>query len=341
VYRSILAPSAVLLSLLALLGLAYHGPPSQTSGSNTASVTTAYDEQILLSFKQSFTSLSYNVSAVEQCGSEGGGPAYLLNGLSDSGYWYQVALSWKWGYPSIPRFGFNAIYAVFAPNGTEVFLSGQRRTVLDAIEVNGGDSVLLSLSFSNGNVTMYAHDWETGSSAKEEYSGAGATRFIGTPNQPLNANGFFTGLMTEQYHSNPYYGGEQRVSYSGSTNLLFSAWAQIDEFEYPSHSSHFRNQSSIVYNNPFQFQNFASDGAFETSNASEFITGQLNGGPTCAPLQWLNYWYPWVSYWYLIPIVAGIIISISVGVWRARRRRPSTRNTFAVSEEPHLGTSIH
>ena len=56
-----------------------------------------YDEQVGETFTQSFTSMAY-VTAVAQVNSDGIGPAYLLNGLSDKGYWYQVGLSYNWAH---------------------------------------------------------------------------------------------------------------------------------------------------------------------------------------------------------------------------------------------------
>ncbi len=57
----------------------------------------------------SYSQLEFNVTAVAQCDTNGYGPAYLLNGLSNTGYWYQVGINWDWplqtgGY--IPGFGF-------------------------------------------------------------------------------------------------------------------------------------------------------------------------------------------------------------------------------------------
>src|SRR5256712_6602493 len=52
----------------------------------------SYDQQVLLIFAQNFSSLSYNVTAVPQADSHGFGPAYFLNGHSDTGYCDQVGL---------------------------------------------------------------------------------------------------------------------------------------------------------------------------------------------------------------------------------------------------------
>src|SRR6267378_2934511 len=111
-----------------------------------------YDEQLSLSFVESFTDLAVNVAAVQQCGSDGLGPAYLLNGLSDSGYWYQVGLAYNWPLASGTSYssGFHFIWEVFYPNGST------SNPVLSRIpdNVNQGDIVRLSLSFSGGSVFM-------------------------------------------------------------------------------------------------------------------------------------------------------------------------------------------
>lgn len=58
--------------------------------------TAVYDEQIGATFTQNFTSLAFNVTAVEQTDPvSNDGPAYLLNGLASSGFWYQVGVSWN------------------------------------------------------------------------------------------------------------------------------------------------------------------------------------------------------------------------------------------------------
>ena len=79
--------------------------------------------------------------------------------------------------------------------------------------VNQGDTILLTLSFANGNVVMEGTDQNTGAQAQKTYSAVGATSFIGNLSATANSNGFFTGLMTEWYHSSPYYGDEQKVTY--------------------------------------------------------------------------------------------------------------------------------
>ena len=246
--------------------------PSGSSGQ------TLYDEQLALSFAQSFHELSFNVTAVEQCGTEGIGIGYLVNGLSDMGNWYQVGLSWRWPiltkssvYPTLS--GFDAIYEVFSSNGSSLHIDG-RRPMLRSISVNPGDFVFLRLGFSSSNITMYVHDWNTNASSQTSYDAFGARDFVPTGNYPTNHNGFFTGLMTEQYHNGLYYGDERQATYSESGFGVSSAWMWIDEFHVPySQYTEFYQYSLANYTNNARLVNFTSTGAFESSNAHEFITG--------------------------------------------------------------------
>src|SRR5439155_18815347 len=81
-----------------------------------------YDEQLGTTFTQSFASITYNVTAVAQSDTNGYGPAYLLNGLGSTGYWYQVGISYDWPFTAggyNPGFGMN--YEVFDSQGASVF----------------------------------------------------------------------------------------------------------------------------------------------------------------------------------------------------------------------------
>ena len=260
---------------------ATHLPPSAPS---LASSPAVYDEQLGLTFTQSFTSMDYNVTAVEQQDSSSGyGPAYLLNGLSNNGYWYQVGLTWNWcgpvsgtctGYTA----GFNMVYEVFNPSGNSIFPADGGGFLRYSGTVNQGDEVILNLYFSGGNVIMLSRDTNTGASASISYSAEGATTFVGLDSYS-NSNGFFTGLMTEQYHPNPYYGGGQEVNYTDNAFPLTSGLMWIDEYA-PSNLSwngaFFQGSPITQYSpNPKQLQTFSSNGATEYSDGYTFITGDI------------------------------------------------------------------
>ena len=77
---------------------------------------------------------------------------------------------------------------------------------------------------------MYARDWNTSSYAIQGFDAMNASYFQGTPYAPSDANGFFTGPMTEWYHGDPSYRDSSQVTYT--TNLaVSSAWMWMDQFD--------------------------------------------------------------------------------------------------------------
>ena len=259
----------------------FHAASANLSGnaSVAASTSAAIDEQIGMTFTQSFSSLTYNVTAVAQQESDNYGPAYLLNGLTNSGYWYQIGLSWNWaeqggGYDA----GFHVNYNVFNNKGAVVLPSnGAGGLINPSGTINQGDNVGLSLSFSGSNVLMSLKDWNTGATGQVTYSSQSATQFIGL-STPANSNGFFSGLMTEQYHNNPYTGSEQKVQYTNTVTALSSAVLWIDEYNVNTLQVQFGNDSGVISftSNPTQFQSYSLDGAYAAANANNFITGSVN-----------------------------------------------------------------
>lgn len=259
-------------------GLAREAAPFHPAGllpAASSDSTTLYDEQLGLTFTQDFTSLSYSVNAVEQSDpASGTGPAYLVNGLANNSYWFQVGLSYDW----VPGYGFRMNYEVFNSSGSSIFPTGGGAGLLSfSGTVNEGDLVNLQLYFSGGSVVMAAQDQNTGASASESYSAGGSTYFQGNQFSPGNSQGFFTGLMTEWYHDSAYYGGEERVVYSQSVALT-SGWMWIDEYEVPGKTDVFSACANYClyptsWSNPTQLQSFSSNGATEYSDAYEFQTG--------------------------------------------------------------------
>lgn len=237
-----------------------------------------YDEQLGASFTQDFLSLAYNVTAVAQTDVDGYGPAYLLNGLTPEGFWYQAGISYHWpdsngGYD--PTFGFS--YEVYGANGKTIYPSGGGAGLGNfSGVVRSGDSVLLSLTFVGSTVVMQAKDWGTGASASASYSNEGSSIFVGDASSPTNGDGFFTGLMTEWYHVEAYYGNEEQVTYSNDAVALTSAWMWIDEFQ--GHSTaptlfDSQTQAPVTIASSGQVYPFSADGATMYVSAYKFVTG--------------------------------------------------------------------
>lgn len=242
---------------------------------NSSFPTTAgkatYDQQLAMIFAQNFNALNYNVTAMPQTDSSGYGPAYLLNGLSDTGYWYQVGLAYNWplasgnGYDS----GFHFIWEVFTPNGTT------RNPVLSKVpdNVNPGDTVGLRLSFSGGSdmVTTYAVDYNTGAYSSNSYTAGGGTIFVGSSGASSTRTP--TSLMTEWYHPSPSETSMKQVTYSSNFQVS-KAWICIGEYVPP-------NPNSLVYSQctgsaltlTSQLQNYSYHGLITYASQYEFQTG--------------------------------------------------------------------
>ena len=170
--------------------------------------------------------------------------------------------------------GFYLIYETFDPSGNSIFPAANGGGIMAySGPVNQGDIVLLNLYFSDGLVNMYSIDWNTTATAYQSFSDEGATEFLGSSNTS-DSNGFFTGLMTEQYHAYPYYGSESKVSLVILILQFHLRSSWIDEWNPTNNQSVFRASSGeITYSNPNLLQSFSSNGATETSNSYDFITG--------------------------------------------------------------------
>jgi hypothetical protein len=247
-----------------------HHPPLNTN----------YDEQVGITFTQNFTSLEYNVTAVEQIDPTlGTGPGYRLRARSNLGYWYQVGVSWDWS----PGIGFAMSYEVFDSVGNSIFpTDGGGGLLAFSGPVNAGDNVNLHLYFSSGQVVMVAEDVETGANAQVTYTAVGGTEFVGQPNGDATSIGFFTGLMSEWYHGEPYYANLQEVNYTSDVPIS-SAWMWMDEFNANNGQLVFASNATALSTfsaNPTQLQEFSYGSITEYADALEFITGAPSNSTT-------------------------------------------------------------
>lgn len=262
------------------LGPARPGLPRSLAGVPAQAAPPVYDEQIGATFTEDFTSLAYNVTAVAQADADGYGPGYLLNGLTYAGYWYQVGISYHWPDSSgshFPGFGFN--YQVYGPSGKPVYpANGGAGEAPFLGVVNPNDIVLLSLTFTPSTVQMRARDWNTGAIAQASYSNQGSAVFAGDPSSGTNFNGYFSGIMTEWYHSSLYTSNVEQVTYTNDNVALASAWMWIDQFKSgAANPLIFLNQTKnpVVFANEHQLYSFSAGGATSYMSAHQFITGEL------------------------------------------------------------------
>jgi hypothetical protein len=247
----------------------------------------SYDEQLWLGFQQNFTSsMSYNVTLRAQNDTVGFGPVFLLNGLTDAGYWYQVGVGWNFASGSGPGYdqGFSFLYEVWNSSTASPVFPGTSGAVPKGFSADDGDAVLLSLEITTaGQVSMTAFDWNTSAKATASYGGFGASQFLGFKDK---TSSFPTSLLTEWYHALPYSCLAERVVYSNTSVALGSAWLRIDEWNLTGVSSPQRFNASdsgqcCVFSSAEQGVGFQQQGAFQAvatngttiyANAHEFVT---------------------------------------------------------------------
>ncbi len=171
-----------------------------STSSNISIVPHPYDLQMGLSIVNNNNFLAYNVTAVKQTDQYGVGPTYLLNGFTDSGYWYQLGVGWNWpttqgGHLS----GFVVGYEVWHAGKSVYPLNGSGIANFSG-PIMPNDTILLKLSILNNTVVMQAKDWNTGANATVTYPAYGATIFQGSgDSSPNGAPIDFSGPMTEGY----------------------------------------------------------------------------------------------------------------------------------------------
>ena len=167
--------------------------------------------------------------------------------------------------------GFYFAYQVFAPNGTPIFPSGGGGLSSFNSTVNPADFIIVSLSFSGQNVIMSAWDSNNSAYASQAYSAENAAYFEGLANATW-ANEMFSGLMTEWYHSAPYFGREAQVTYYNSGQLS-SAGMWMHEAAPGWNGNWTAYTGPFQYSNPNQLLEATYNNATEYSNAYAYISG--------------------------------------------------------------------
>ena len=158
-----------------------------------------YDYQSSEIFLGNFTSLNYNVTVLNQSDAFGKGPAYLLNGVTNKGYWYQVGIGYNWSkYGTVHGVGFSRLTYLEFITSTNAVSTGNT--------IYSGDKILLSMYFEDNNVILTTYDWNTLAYNETTFPAFNATYFVGGPyingsnNGTSDKSGHFTGLMTEWWH---------------------------------------------------------------------------------------------------------------------------------------------
>ena len=208
----------------------------------------SFDEQIAVSFQNyEYSALSFNVTVTQQVDQNGLGPAYLLNGMTSSGYWYQVGISYHWSVTLNNKTYYHNEYMgameIFAPNGTSIFLRGH--PYMFPLDIHAKDIVNLYMYIQNGTVYMGIYDFNTHAGKNITYSSFGSQYFV-CSNGPVSSQGFFTGIMTEFRHIHPYYANESKVVYTAVGGTIPYVCIAIDEWNTTPSQPLFSQTSSVI-----------------------------------------------------------------------------------------------
>ena len=188
-----------------------------------------FDEQIALELPVHTSELVTTVSPTWAEDAAGYGPAFLLNGLTDSGYWYQTGITFDWkeanGHVNGPAF----TYAVFGPGDVPVVAE------LVRVQTFSNDAIQLALRIQFGQVFLSMTDERTCAVEVATYPADGARSFVGSPTV-TNPSGFFSGLLTEWWHTRFYEGPGGTAVYSIPATSADQVTAGIDEAVPPGYS---------------------------------------------------------------------------------------------------------
>jgi hypothetical protein len=245
-----------------------------------------YDEQFWMGFQQNFTSsISYNVTALAQNDSFGYGPVYLLNGLTDKAYWYQVGVAWNFptGIGDQLNAGFRFLYQVWEVDARASVYPPAKGTVPQSFGAKDGDKLLLSLTINGTRVVMQVIDWNNGARAEATYNSFGASQFMGFKDL---VSPFPTSLLTEWYHVLPYFCGDRPVVFSNTQYSMPSAWMHIDEWNLTGVPTSQRfnatdtgqccvmqtGYTGFAFDDPAAYLPLGTNGTMIYANANEFLT---------------------------------------------------------------------
>ncbi len=198
-------------------------------------------EQVMGSLTANSKELDYTLIARSQRDSSGYGIAYLLNGLSNKGYWFQVGISYdpagmdSKGPLYIP--GFQVVFNIYGPQKNPITIDSNVAGMLNfKNKIADGDKVELKLYFKEGYVVMRVRDLRTNAIATIGYDAKGADIFDGTQLRS-NKEGFFSGPMVERHtaisratNSLPKLDALLRVDFTPKNKSDTPMWVSTDMY---------------------------------------------------------------------------------------------------------------
>lgn len=249
-----------------------HGFCSNPNGMQDLQIVAApppkWTEQASLTIDVNSSRLTTTVLVSSSQDSEGYGPAYLLNGVSDAGYWYQLGLAFHWGAGNGYATGAQLLTAVFSPNNPYVPVYQWDQ----GVDVRSGDQVTLSMTVLPDCMSLALTDSSTHVGLVENYSLEGSDHFSSAQPQSTPI-GFFCGLMTEWWHVDPYYGPTGYAEYSlPQRSGNFAGLGVQERIPVAGGALLFSNATRVNLGLPTTWT-FSAHNVTESLNQTEFVTG--------------------------------------------------------------------
>ncbi|MDE1871574.1 MAG: hypothetical protein KGI06_05045 [Candidatus Micrarchaeota archaeon] len=227
---------------------------------------TLYNLMIGETFRHDSASIERIVHAVPQL-MDHGGPAYLINGLTDSGWWYQFGIEYKW--PSTnerKKFYFtyeiwdskdskcnnsvadvSIIYPMKFPDSKNAGTNPMLYRETNSLRIKSGDWVKLGMRIQNGMIIMSGKDTRNGTTMEIGFK-ANGSKFVGTRGDDSEIAGCFSGLLTELYTYSNIPPKEKEVEYIstyGEKNRSPIVWCTFDRLVKDRFDNEYDKEKSI------------------------------------------------------------------------------------------------
>ena len=153
-----------------------------------------YDQQEIIIFKAKAHEITTYVMPQNQYQSKNVCTMYLLNGMTNTGWWYQVGLEHNIIDTNKNNTYYKMIVCIFNSKGVLKVCNN----FMPTSDINSRAEVLLSMTDKKGEIKMSICDIYNGASAQYTTKANGNT-FIGGE-ESNKEGGIFTGIMNETYH---------------------------------------------------------------------------------------------------------------------------------------------
>ncbi len=186
------------------------------------------NEQIGITFFDNTKSMDYYITAISNTDANGYGSAFILNGVTDKGDWFQFGLSYNFSTTTEGFLVQTAILPKIQPDSENC--SAMKMSVINMpIKITTGDKIELKMYIKGGKVFVAAKNiTKGGEQANASFDADGATTFLG--DKSLDEHGtVFTGLMTESWHASLERNAVGTQTYVPASPTSAPGWLWIQE----------------------------------------------------------------------------------------------------------------